>query len=64
MALPASVPACAAGGGQVDRDLRILDPARGAGVRALHPGRARALLQLPVSSTTSTASASPRCSVT
>jgi hypothetical protein len=42
-----SMNAYAPGGiGQVDRDLRVLDPARGAGVLALHPDRASALLQV------------------
>jgi hypothetical protein len=36
-----------AGVGQVDRDLRTLDPPRGAGVLALHPDRGGALLQVP-----------------
>jgi hypothetical protein len=36
-----------AGVGQVDHDLRTLDPPCGAGVLALHPDRGGALLQVP-----------------
>ncbi len=45
--------------------LAVLDPARGAGVLPGHPRRSRLpFFKNPVSSTTSTASGSPRCSTT
>jgi hypothetical protein len=47
---------------QIDRDLSVLDPARGAGVLALPPTVVVPFLRSRVSSTTSTASGSPRCS--
>ena len=51
--------------GQVDRDLGVLDPPGGAGVLALHPDAcAVPFFRSPVSSTTSTAPGSPRCSTT
>jgi hypothetical protein len=40
------MPACS-GVGEVDRDLRVLDPPGGAGVLPLHPDRAAALLHVP-----------------
>ena len=49
---------------QVDRDLRVLDPPGRAGVLPLDAGRRGPLLRSPVSSTTSTASGSPKYSVT
>jgi hypothetical protein len=51
-----------AGVGQVDSDLGVVVLAGGPGVLALHPHRPGALLQIPVSSTTSTASGSAKCS--
>ena len=49
---------------QQDRDLGIVDAARGAGVLTLHPTVVVPFFRSPVSSTTSTASGSPRCSTT
>jgi hypothetical protein len=49
---------------QVDRDLGVVDLAGGAGVLALHPTVLAPFLRFPVSSTTSTACGSPRCSTT
>jgi hypothetical protein len=45
---------------QVDRDLSVVDAARGAGVLALHPHRSGPFFRSPVSSMTSTAPGSPR----
>ena len=46
LAVDRHVPGCG-GVGEVDRDLRVLHPARGSGVLALYPGRAGALLDIP-----------------
>ena len=53
-----------AGVHQVHGDLGVLDPARGAGVLALDPTVVVPFLRSHISSTTSTASSSPRCSTT
>jgi ABC-type taurine transport system ATPase subunit len=50
--------------GQEDAELAVVDLAGGARVLALHPHRGGPFLQNPVSSTTSTAAGSPRCSTT
>ena len=50
------------GVGQVDRDLGVLDPARRPGVLPLHQPCGGAFFTSPVSSITSTAPGSPRCS--
>jgi hypothetical protein len=49
---------------QIDGDLGVFDPAGGAGVLALDADRAGAFFTSPVSSTTSTAWSSCKCSTT
>ena len=50
--------------GQVDCDLGVLGPSRGAGVLPLHPAVMMPFLRSPVSSTTRTAPGSAKCSST